>query len=350
MADDYGRGRAEPVTLYAASNAVERNEILSFVQDRDGSIRPTGSTRTGGTGTAGGLGNQSGLVLSPDEEHLLVVNAGSNDISVFQIRERGLRLVSVTPSGGTRPVSIALDRDLVYVLNAGSDSISGFELSEYGRLHPIAGSYRELSGTGVNAAQVAFSPDGRTLVVTERATNNIVAFPLDRAGVARDRVITPSIGQTPFGFSFNRRRQLVVSEAAGGAANASSVSSYRLARDGSLTVLDPSEATLQSAACWVVITSDQRYAYASNTGSNTISGFEIRGNGQLQPLSGDGITASTGDGPIDLALTSDSEFLYSLNGRDGTINGFAIGRGGQLTAVGEVGGLPVNANGLVARR
>jgi hypothetical protein len=128
--------------VYTMSNAADRNAVLIFERSFDGRLRAAGAVATGGTGSGAGLGNQGGVVLSDDERWLIAVNAGSADISVFQVQRRGLRLVSRTPSGGTRPLSVTIHRRLVYVLNAGSDSITGFRLNRQGALDPLAGSRR----------------------------------------------------------------------------------------------------------------------------------------------------------------------------------------------------------------
>ncbi|MGH8429711.1 MAG: beta-propeller fold lactonase family protein, partial [Solimonas sp.] len=154
---------------------------------------------------------------------------------------------------------------------------------------------------------------------------------------------------TPFGFAFGKRRQLIVSEAAGGAPNASSLTSWRLNRRGELSIVDPTVPTLQSAACWVVITPDGQFAYTSNTGSNTISGFRVRANGRLVPLDAGGVTASTGAGPIDLALNAGGRVLYSLNGGGRTIDAFRVLEDGALETLTSIGGLPAGANGLAVR-
>ena len=164
----------------------DRNAILMFDRLADGRLVRAGAVSTGGTGTGAGLGNQGGLVLSGNEKWLLAVNAGSNSISVLEVRRRGLRLVEVQPSGGIRPVSVTEHRGLVYVLNAGSDSITGFTLGRDGRLRPLDGSTRSLSGAGTDPAQIAFTPDGDVLVVTEKATNKIVTFEIDRHGLPGD--------------------------------------------------------------------------------------------------------------------------------------------------------------------
>ncbi|MFN7929020.1 MAG: hypothetical protein U0Y68_13950 [Blastocatellia bacterium] len=99
--------------------------------------RYAGSFPTGGAGSGGGLGNQGGLILSSNHKWLFAVNAGSNEISVFQVTQRGITLRDIVPSSGIRPVSLTFYRGLFYVLNAGSDSIAGFTLGRDGDLHPL---------------------------------------------------------------------------------------------------------------------------------------------------------------------------------------------------------------------
>ncbi len=221
-----------PGAVYTMSNAPDRNRVLIFDRLADGRLVRAGAVSTGGSGTGGGLGNQGGLVLTGNEKWLLAVNAGSNSLSVLAVHRRGLRLVEVQPSGGIRPVSVTEHRGLVYVLNAGSDSITGFTLGRDGRLRPLDGSDRLLSGVGTDPAQVEFTPHGDALVVTEKATNKIVTFEIGRDGLPGDARVQDSNGQTPFGFAFGKRDQLFVSEAFGGAENASATSSYEIDRQG----------------------------------------------------------------------------------------------------------------------
>ena len=340
-----------PGAVYTMSNAADRNAILVFDRLADGRLVRAGAVGTGGTGTGAGLGNQGGLVLSGNEKWLLAVNAGSHSISVLEVRRRGLRLMEVQPSGGVRPVSVTEHRGLVYVLNAGSDSITGFVLGRDGRLRPLPGSERLLSGVATDPAQIAFTPDGDVLVVTEKATNKIVTFEIGRHGLPGDARVQDSNGQTPFGFAFGKRDQLFVSEAFGGAENASATSSYEIDGHGVLTTISPSVATNQTAACWVVVTPNGRFAYVTNTGSGSISGYAIDFDGAIELLDADGRTAVTGDGsaPIDLALTDNGRFLYSLNSGTNTIGAFRVHSDGSLSRLPFTGGLPSGANGLAAR-
>jgi len=334
-------------TVYTMSNAASGNAILAFAQDASGGLMTAGSYPTGGQGTGGGLGNQG--ALAHDGEFLYAVNAGSDDVSVLRFTGDGLELVDVMSSAGIRPVSVTVDRGVVYVLNAGSDSIAGFTVGVDGSLSALSGSVQSLSGTGTGAAQIQFSKDGRTLIVTEKATNSLVTFSLDRFGLPIERQVFASPGATPFGFAPGPGRRLYVSEAAGGAAGASSVTSWQVEPDGTLELITPTAASLQTAACWVALSPDGRFAYTTNTGSGTISAYRIRG-GQLELLD-EGVTGVTGPGssPIDVVITAGGRYLHALLSGTEAIATFRVGRDGSLTWVSETGGLPDGANGLAAR-
>ncbi len=346
---DLARAAAE---VYTSSNLSSGNTVIRLAQSDDGTLAFAGEYATGGSGTDGGLGNQGAIAI--DDEFLFVVNAGSNQVSSFRLLENGLELVDVADSGGMRPVSLTVDRDVLYVLNADSDNISGFDVTEYGELIPIEGSTQPLSGVGTAPAQVSFSKDGRTLVVTEKATNRLVSFSVDRDGIAADPQVFASPGATPFGFSFTNGNRLLVSEAEGGAPGQSSVTAWKLSPFGDLQTVDPVVPTLQSAACWLAVTPNGRFAYTGNTGGSNISAFRVRGD-ELSLVIADGvnhelaISPGTDSRPIDLATTPDGQFLLSLNMGDDTISSFRINEDGSLEEVDQIGGLPDRPTGLVAR-
>jgi len=350
------QGRSVAGAVYVATNGAAGNEVLVFDRTARGTLRPAGAFETGGLGTGGGLGNQAGMVLSDDERFLFVVNAGSNELSVFGVGRRGLKLVDKVYAGGAQPISVAVHHRLVYVLNAGgavggADSIVGFRQGPHGRLTEIPGSARPLSADNVGPAQVGFSPDGRVLVVSEKATDQLVTYVVGRDGRASGPIAHASAGMTPFGFDFGKRGTLIVSEAFGGGADASAVSSYLVGDDGSLSVVTPSLPTTETAACWIVVSHDGRFAYTTNAGSGTISGLDVDFDGALTLLDADGATGVTGPGsvPLDMALSRDGRSLYSLNGGNGTIGVFAVGADGSLEAMPFAAGLPASANGLAAR-
>ncbi len=333
-------------TVYTLTNSPAGNAVKVFHRSGDGSLRSGGEFATGGTGTGGGLGNQGAVVL--DGRRLFAVNPGSDSISAFKVKHGALQLVGTVASGGDQPISVTVDNGLLYVLNAGgAGNISGFKLSHRGELSALAGSTRPLSGGATGPAQVSFDPEGELLVVTEKNTNLIDIYEVDRRGRADGPTSHSSSGATPFGFAFDERDHLIVSEAFGGAAGLSAVSSYEV-DDSDIEPITVSAATTQTAACWIVVTENGRFAYTTNTGSGSISGYRVSRSGRLTLLDADGRTGVTGPGPIDMALSQSSRYLYSLNAGDRTISGFRVNADGSLSPIGGAAGLPGGATGLAA--
>jgi len=328
--------------VYTLTNQTSGNAVAIFTRAADGTLTAAGTVSTGGTGTGAGLGSQGALALSDEGQLLFAVNAGSNEISAFVVNaEARLSLVGRVPSGGTRPISLTVHEHLLYVLNAGGrGNISGFTIASNGALTPIAGSTRPLSGAAVGPAQVAFSPDGAVLIVTEKNTNLLGVYRVGRDGVSTGPTTFASAGVTPFGFAFGPREGLFVSEAAGTA------SSYEGGENGSLTVISGAVATHQGAPCWLVVTSDGRFAYTANARSGTISGFRVGPDASLSLLDASGQSASVGAGNTDLAFTVN--YLYQLNG-GGSITALRVQEDGGLATLDVVGGLPAGVVGLAAR-
>lgn len=337
-----------PGAVYTSTNSPAGNEVAVYDRALDGVVAFHGLVPTGGTGNGMGLGNQGAVVLSQDERWLYVVNAGSHDLSVLEVHDDGLHLVDRVDVGGLTPVSVVQHDDLVYVVNAGTNSITGFRQDFDGGLHLLLDSRRRLSGSPAAPAQIGFSLDGRDLYVTEKATNRISHWPIDDQGLPGAYHRIQSIGDTPFGFAFGLRNQLIVSEAFGGTAGASTVSSYRRNAAGLLDVISPTVGAGETAACWIVLTPDGRLAFTSNTGSNSITSLRIEFDGQLSVL--DPIAAQTDDCPLDMAITRDGNFLYVLDGGAGSIGDYSITSDGDLKPLpGSNAGLPAGASGLAVR-
>jgi len=344
----------DATAVYVMSNDANANAVLVFERAADGTLSEAGSYPTGGAGTSAGLGSQGAVALSDNGRYLFVVNAGSHEISVFATNGTTLHLTDTVPSGGERPISLTVHGRILYVLNAGgSGNITGFFIRGNGRLSPIPHSTQHLSNDGVGAApgpaQVSFSPDGRQLVVTEKASNLILTYDVRRSGQATAPNSNSSEGMTPFGFDFTPWGTLIVSEAFGGAANASAASSYNLSH-GQLQTVSSSVPTHQTAACWVIVTPDGKYAYTTNTGSSSVSGYAVNPNGSLDLLDADGRTGETGDGssPIDAIISSDGQTLYVLSGGSNIVTTFHIAADGSLINLGHVS-VPAGSVGIETR-
>ena len=107
--------------------------------------------------------------------------------------------------------------------------------------------------------------------------------------------------------------------------------------------------TLQTAACWISVTRNGRYAYSSNTGSGNVTGYAIDRSGALTLLNASGVSGVTGGAAVDSAIVG-NKFLYVLahDAAESRIHGFEIEDDGSLEPLGSVGGLPTSAVGLAA--
>lgn len=335
--------------IFTMNNAVDGNEVI-VLGHRKGRLTNLGHFPTGGMGTGGGLGNQGALELTDNLRWLLVVNAGDNTVSSLKVTPHGLKIADVVDADGERPISVTVHHNLVYVVNAASDSIAGFRLTPYGKLKPIKHSVQVLSSTGTGPAQIEFNPAGDTLVVTEKATNRIMTFPVNDDGVAGPGIVNPSAGVTPFGFNFDRRGHLIVTEAQGGAPDGSTVSSYDIQGDGLLNAISAQVATTETAACWVEVPRYGRFAFTANTPSNTLTSLRIKRDGSLELRDSDGETAHVGSQgrATDLASSRWGDYLFALSASTQEVYSFRITKSGGLIPVDVEGNLAATLNGLAA--
>jgi 6-phosphogluconolactonase len=346
-------GRAGAV--YVLTNDATSNDVIVFRRAADGSLQRAATHATTGRGSGDGLGSQGAIVLSRDRRWLFAVSAGSNELSVFSVNREALYLVDTITTGGERPVSVTEHSGLVYVVHAGAgrNDITGFVQRSDGSLAALPGSTRALSGKDVGPAQISFSPSRRALIVTEKATNKISEFRINpNTGLPGTALVNTSKGQTPFGFAITQRGALIVSEAFGGADDASAVSSYQLGfTSAGLNTISASVPNTEGAACWVALAKNDRFAYVTNTKSGTVSAYTVGTNGKVALVGTDGRAADTGNGskPLDLAVSSDDRFLYVLEGGTASIGVLKIGANGELTVMADVGGLPASSFGIAAQ-
>ena len=130
--------------------------------------------------------------------------------------------------------------------------------------------------------------------------------------------------------------------------NQGKASSYSATMGGMLSVISGSVPDFQTAACWVVITNG-KLVFVSNTGSASISSYQLSGGGALSLI--EAVAGSTGAGsaPIDMALSNNSRFLYVTDNGLQMVHSFAVGKDGTLTPIDNDGGLPFGVQGIAAK-
>ncbi len=323
---------------YVDGNTAGTNTVAAYDRHADGSLTPIPGSpfAIGGAGLGAGLGSQGAIQTSPDHRYLLAVDAGSNQISVLKLGHDGVpRLVgSPVPSGGVEPVSIAINRaGLVYVANvgAGGSNYAGFRLTDDGNLVALRGSTVPVpEGSGVG--DVLFNSTGDRLVGTRDNPSLIDSFTVREDGrlVAAAGSPFPAQSLGPIGAEFRptNPNQLYVSNAHAGAGNGT-VSAFAVSRRGVLSSIGDSPVPdFQTAPCWVEISHDGKYLFAINTASTNLSTYAIARDGSLSLLGSTPFT--NGVGAVDARLSPDGRFLSVTGGRGHVLSTFAVD-GGTLT-------------------
>ena len=333
---------ASPVVgyTYIDGNTATANTIDGFARHADGSVTPLRGSpfAAGGAGLGSGLASQGAIQATPDGRYLLVVDAGSNQISVLRVTAGGVPVLAGQPvsSGGVKPVSIAVSRSgLVYVANSGAGG-SGY--SSF-RLH-LNGSLTAIPGTTVTVPDAAglgdvfFNATGDHLIGTRTRTgtsqiDSFVVLPGGHLLAAKGSPFTgQGLGQLGAEFSPANPAQLFVSNAHNGA-GLGTVSAYRDGLSGQLSPIGSSPyADGQTAPCWVEISHNGKYLFTVNTGSANISSYAINPDGSLTLIGSTPIRGGGAD--IDARLSPDGTTLSVDGSGNHILSVFAV-HGGTLT-------------------
>lgn len=328
-------------TVYTETNQASGNQVLAYRALPNGALDLLGSFATDGTGTGASPNSQGAVTLGDHGRLLAAVNGGSNDVSVFRVQHDGsLRLLGTVPSGGIDPISATIHGAVVYSLNAGTNTVAanlgGASLFGWGHAWS-----QSLSSGALDPEEVAASPDGRTLVVTEKGSDSIDTFRISHHGAIGQAVTTKVTTNTgPYGFSFLRDGDLVVSEAAYGG-----LATFSLNRDGTLTQLSQVPDG-QLAPCWTALAFGGREVFTTNAHSGNISAYWI-GKGDVLTLITPEVQATTPTaGDTDLAVASNG-FLYTSVQPVVTASS-VLSAGGLGTTTTVASGFPTGTFGLAA--
>jgi 6-phosphogluconolactonase len=333
--------------VYVQTNAAP-NEVIAFRRADDGSLDLIGSVATGGDGDGSPhLQSQGSVALTGDGQNLLVTNAASDDVSVFSVAADGSIELRERVHTGATPRSVDEHDGLVVVLNTRELGLASFRLNAEG-IARVKGGDQALDARDADPAQVAFSPDGSMVVITERGTDSIVTYEVAPDGTFGVSSQIASEGPTPYGFAFTSGGTLVVTEAFGAEKGAAAASSYAI-EDGSLVARTSSVGNGRSEICWAVVTPDDRFAFTTNFADGAVSRFAIAADGTLSLEDATaGISVDGMPGLRDEDLSSDGRFLYAIDADGGRIYGWSVDAEGALEPVGSWGGVPATVAGLAA--
>jgi len=299
--DGQGFDHGQVTTVYTESNnpTPGQNAVIALRRDpADGSLHQIGTFLTGGTGQANptqGLGpddSDQEVIASPNGRLLFAVNQGSNSIAVFRIHHNGnLTLVGTFDSGGTQPDSVGFANGRLYVSNRGNalqaatatiaPNYTGFNVNHDGSLSPIPNSTVTLP-LGLSPSQTLISRDGKFVFGDNFGIPTNPTPPLgntiDPFQIAADGTLQAApggaVGTTPatpvLGLTTHPTQRIIYA----GLVGASEIGVFTYDASGKVTFVR-AVADQGNGPCWVVVSADGKYLYASNTGTSSIGVYSL---------------------------------------------------------------------------
>jgi 6-phosphogluconolactonase len=390
-ADASNAKKAGVGAVYTQTNSPAGNSVVVFNRFANGTLQKREAVSTGGNGSLQSVGcgpgcpildSQNAVLVSQSGKLVFAVNAGSDTVSSFRETNSGLKLVSQVSSGGDMPESLALNGNLLYVLNVATanangttGNIYGLRVAPNGRLTAL-GSSQPLANAAppdhsADARAIEFKPNGKVIVVTEIAggfagpggpPGRIDTFVVGSNGKAGPAVSHPSADGFPFGFAFDNKGHMIVSNIKNPAGtDIGSVSTYSVSDSGGVTPIE-TKSSGGVLPCWVVVTNDGRFTYVVNTGAGhptggPVTGFRLSSSGRLTALTPAAPSLPGEFARTDAALSRDSKYLYVLApsvgpGSPSHIDLYRLGAKGGMTLIGSTpagANLGVGATGLAAR-
>jgi 6-phosphogluconolactonase (cycloisomerase 2 family) len=319
------------------------------------------------------------VILTPDRRFLFATNGGNNSVSSFAVGKEGrLTLLDVkwtgnTKSGGAKSVAYAPSSSTLFVVHTfGPDNVRLMSVDDEGTLtaRPERYSVGTMDWPNRVPTMAVLSPDGKFLVLgttfdgslilwIPRGDNGalhsiasnapdpdgIVVFAVGGDGALGKPSFYDGGGASPFYIAFlhNRPDTFVV-----GAAVSDGLAMGRIDADGKIKVgplvpIDTS-AGLPSELCWLAVSPDDRFVFATNFGYSNLSSFRIDGNvisiakdPACPKVPGDGtfraINGTVSSGPSDSWMTPEGAYLYQIYGNASKLVGYAIQPDGLLKEI-----------------
>jgi 6-phosphogluconolactonase (cycloisomerase 2 family) len=390
--------------LYVQTNEL-RNAVVQFRRCANGAIEEVNRVSTGGAGsgefkpTSGqesapnAFEGAASIILSPDRRFLFTTNGGDNSVSSFAVGDDGqLSLLDVCTtgnpvegrSGTAKSLAYAPETGTLYVLHSfGPDHLRLLSVDAAGKLtcrserytvntHDKPDRISTMVVLAPNGRHVfvgttfdepaSANPDGSAILWVPRAgrgpggplksiasnapdPDGLAVFPVKEDGSLGSAKFYDANAGSPFYIAFLRKRPdtFVIGAAVGDGCVIGSIDENGHVEIGPLVKIDTS-AGLPSELCWLSISPDDRFVYATNFGYGYVSTFEINGNGleiasdpACPRVKGNGtfraLNNTVSSGPSDSWLTPDGAYLYQIYANASKLIGYATQPDGSLLEV-----------------
>jgi 6-phosphogluconolactonase (cycloisomerase 2 family) len=389
--------------LYMQTNEI-KNVIVHYRRAANGTITEVERVPTGGAGSGvfkpisgqesapNAFEGAGSVILSHDRKFLFATNGGDNSVSSFSVGNDGrLKQLDVKPtgnpaeekSGTAKSLAFAPSKCMLYVLHSfGPDHLRLMSVDGEGKLTTRKERYTVntqdkndrvptmvvlspdgkflLVGTTFDRpiAHVGLYPDGSPIlwvgqpdgsyrVIASNAPDpdGLVVFPLAADGTLGAGKFQDGKAGSPFYLAFlnGRPDTFVIGYAVGDGCALATIDRDGKISVGPLVKIDTSPG-LPSELCWLAVSPNDGFVFATNFGYSYISSYRLNGKGleiakdpACPKVPGDGtargLNTTVTSGPSDNWVSPDGGFLYQIYGNASKLVGYATRPDGSLEEV-----------------
>ncbi len=389
--------------LYMQTNEI-RNAIIHYQWAPSGTLTEVERIPTGGSGSGvfkpisgqesapNAFEGAGSVILTADRRLLFTTNGGDNSVSSFSVeKDGGLAPLDVKrtgnpvegKSGTAKSLAYAPSKGILYVLHSfGPDHVRLMSVDGQGKLtaRPERHTVNTQDKTDRVPTMAVLSPDGKFLLVGTAfdrpiahtglypdgspilwvsqpdgtfkviASNapdpdGLVVFPLRDDGTLGPARFHDGKAGSPFYIAFlnGQPDTFVIGYAVGDGCAMATIDGHGEVNVGPLVKIDTSPG-LPSELCWLAVSADDRFVYATNFGYSYISSYRIDGAGlsvakdpACPKVPGDGtargLNSTVTSGPSDIWLTPDGAYLYQIYGNASKLVGYAAQPDGSLKEI-----------------
>ena len=271
----------------------------------------------------------------PSGKFVYVTNWMAASVSMFRVNEStgDLTLIERPMETGLTPYAVASHPSgkYLYVSTWGGNDLWGYHVDpQSGKLTHIEGS--PFAVQGQKPVDITFNKDGTLVYTANNGSMNVSVMDVDVAsGKLRFKdMVMSRAGAIDIDFAYGAKPVSVIPEFLFGLDETGAKLNMFQPADNAFKHLGSAATGKQPVA----IASDpqNRFVYVANKGNNTISGFKVHANGEMQPIKG--LPLEVAQPPDKLLIDANGWFLYVLNGQSNTITVYLIHmQTGQLAEV-----------------